>query len=113
MFYKLAKSTFAAALTGLLFSMLMLRFATFWLACYVAMFLALVSLADTRSVAAQARELTVDAMRAERRVALVIGNGAYTHVRALPNPTNDAQRTTPIKIEVKGGKTGEFTLNAK
>ena len=26
-----------------------------------------------------------------RRVALVIGNGAYTHVRALPNPTNDAR----------------------
>jgi tetratricopeptide (TPR) repeat protein len=25
-----------------------------------------------------------------RRVALVIGNGAYTHVRALPNPPNDA-----------------------
>ena len=26
-----------------------------------------------------------------RRVALVIGNGAYAHVRALPNPTNDAR----------------------
>lgn len=26
-----------------------------------------------------------------RRVALVIGNSAYTHVRALPNPTNDAR----------------------
>jgi len=26
-----------------------------------------------------------------RRVALVIGNGAYTHVKALPNPTNDAR----------------------
>ena len=26
----------------------------------------------------------------ERRVALVIGNGAYTHVTALPNPPNDA-----------------------
>ena len=25
-----------------------------------------------------------------KRVALVIGNGAYTHVRALPNPPNDA-----------------------
>lgn len=25
-----------------------------------------------------------------RRVALVIGNGAYTHVKALPNPPNDA-----------------------
>ena len=26
-----------------------------------------------------------------RRVALVIGNGAYTHVRPLPNPSNDAR----------------------
>lgn len=26
-----------------------------------------------------------------RRVALVIGNGAYTHVKALPNPSNDAR----------------------
>jgi hypothetical protein len=26
-----------------------------------------------------------------RRVALVIGNSAYAHVRALPNPTNDAR----------------------
>ena len=28
---------------------------------------------------------------ARRRVALVIGNGAYAHVRALPNPSNDAR----------------------
>jgi uncharacterized caspase-like protein len=28
---------------------------------------------------------------AGRRVALVIGNGAYAHVRALPNPPNDAR----------------------
>jgi tetratricopeptide (TPR) repeat protein len=28
---------------------------------------------------------------AGRRVALVIGNGAYTHVKALPNPSNDAR----------------------
>ena len=28
-----------------------------------------------------------------RRVALVIGNGAYTHVRPLPNPSNDARST--------------------
>jgi invasion protein IalB len=27
---------------------------------------------------------------AERRVALVIGNGAYTHAASLPNPSNDA-----------------------
>ena len=27
---------------------------------------------------------------AEKRVALVIGNGAYVHATALPNPTNDA-----------------------
>jgi Caspase domain len=28
---------------------------------------------------------------AERRVALVIGNGAYKHATHLPNPTNDAR----------------------
>jgi len=28
---------------------------------------------------------------AEKRVALVIGNSAYTHARALPNPDNDAK----------------------
>ena len=26
-----------------------------------------------------------------KRVALVIGNGAYAHVKALPNPANDAR----------------------
>ena len=41
-----------------------------------------------RSGAAQARR---DRQRAGRRVALVIGNGAYAHVRPLPNPTNDAR----------------------
>jgi len=33
----------------------------------------------------------VQAIATARRVALVIGNGAYAHVRALPNPTNDAR----------------------
>ena len=28
---------------------------------------------------------------ADRRIALVIGNGAYAHVKALPNPANDAR----------------------
>ena len=42
----------------------------------VALLLGLALLANARSVAAQARELTVDAMRTERRVALVIGNAA-------------------------------------
>jgi len=32
-----------------------------------------------------------DAARAERRVALVIGNGAYKNVPALPNPAHDAK----------------------
>ena len=31
------------------------------------------------------------AAHAEKRVALVIGNSAYTHARALPNPDNDAK----------------------
>lgn len=42
--------------------------------------------ADTTPVAPQ----TV-AAGAGRRVALVIGNGAYAHVKALPNPPNDAR----------------------
>ena len=33
---------------------------------------------------------------AERRVALVIGNGAYRHVPALPNPPNDARRMAEV-----------------
>ncbi len=33
----------------------------------------------------------VQAKATVRRVALVIGNSAYAHVRALPNPTNDAR----------------------
>ncbi|HET6519814.1 MAG TPA: caspase family protein, partial [Geminicoccaceae bacterium] len=28
---------------------------------------------------------------ADRRVALVVGNGAYVHAPALPNPRNDAE----------------------
>src|SRR5438067_1674268 len=32
----------------------------------------------------------VTAVIAEKRVALVIGNGAYRHVAGLPNPPNDA-----------------------
>jgi uncharacterized caspase-like protein len=34
---------------------------------------------------------SVTAASAGRRVALVIGNGAYAHVKALPNPPNDAR----------------------
>lgn len=33
----------------------------------------------------------VQSVATGRRVALVIGNGAYTYVKALPNPTNDAR----------------------
>ncbi len=47
------------------------------------------------SVAPVARAEPTDAdlkrMRAERRVALVIGNGAYADFDALPNPPNDAR----------------------
>lgn len=34
---------------------------------------------------------TTTAMSGGRRIALVIGNGAYAHVTALPNPPNDAR----------------------
>lgn len=33
----------------------------------------------------------VQSAATSRRVALVIGNGSYTHVKALPNPSNDAR----------------------
>jgi tetratricopeptide (TPR) repeat protein len=33
----------------------------------------------------------VQSVATSRRVALVIGNGTYTHVKALPNPSNDAR----------------------
>ena len=40
------------------------------------------------------------AAHAEKRVALVIGNSAYTHARALPNPDNDAKlmSDTPLSL---------------
>ena len=34
-----------------------------------------------------------------RRVALVIGNGAYARVRPLPNPTNDARAMAKSLLE--------------
>ena len=41
--------------------------------------------------AAEQRQRAETGREAGRRVALVIGNGAYAHVRPLPNPTNDAR----------------------
>src|SRR5437867_2175223 len=41
-------------------------------------------------VSAQPRDITVERMRGERRVALVIGNAAYAS-SPLKNPVNDAQ----------------------
>jgi len=41
--------------------------------------------------AAEQRKRAETARESVRRVALVIGNGAYTRVRPLPNPTNDAR----------------------
>ena len=51
---------------------------------------------------------------AEPRVALVIGNGAYAHVGALPNPAEDAQLIADtlgglgfdVTLVRDGGKTG-------
>src|SRR5439155_20591582 len=39
---------------------------------------------------AEQRQRAETSRETVRRVALVIGNGAYARVRALPNPTNDA-----------------------
>ena len=41
--------------------------------------------------AAEQRKRAETGRETGRRVALVIGNGAYAHVRPLPNPTNDAR----------------------
>ena len=41
--------------------------------------------------AAEQRKRAETARESVRRVALVIGNGAYARVRPLPNPTNDAR----------------------
>jgi hypothetical protein len=41
--------------------------------------------------AAEQRQRAETSRETGRRVALVIGNGAYARVRALPNPTNDAR----------------------
>jgi uncharacterized protein len=46
-----------------------------------------------RAIALFAALLGAAAAHAEGRVALVIGNGAYRHVDALPNPPNDAADT--------------------
>ena len=43
------------------------------------------------AAAAPRPRLATQEKPANRRVALVIGNSAYTHVRALPNSTNDAR----------------------
>jgi tetratricopeptide (TPR) repeat protein len=44
-----------------------------------------------KAAATPASPPPVAATNAGRRVALVIGNGAYVHVKALPNPPNDAR----------------------
>ena len=44
------------------------------------------------SVQAEDREVRVEPRQAARRVALVIGNGAYVHVGHLVNPINKQRR---------------------
>ena len=46
---------------------------------------------EPQKAAATPAAAPVAATNAIRRVALVIGNGAYVHVKALPNPPNDAR----------------------
>ncbi len=48
------------------------------------------------------RQLTqeVEDKRAQKRIALVIGNGAYTKAKALPNPPNDAADTAKALKEL-------------
>ena len=56
----------------------------------LAVALALASLGLASLVSAQSRDITVEGMRAEKRLALVIGNAAYA-TSPLRNPVNDAR----------------------
>ena len=53
--------------------------------------------------------LTAVAAQAERRVALVIGNGAYRHSTPLPNPANDA-RAMAAMLEGLGFEVANRTI---
>ena len=44
--------------------------------------------------------VSISDVRAERRVALVIGNGDYTSVEKLPNPTRDADAIADVLREL-------------
>jgi hypothetical protein len=55
--------------------------------------LILTLLASASTAVAQSRDLSVEEMRTERRVALVIGNDAYP-AAGLRNPVNDARAVT-------------------
>jgi TPR repeat protein/uncharacterized caspase-like protein len=44
--------------------------------------------------------LGADAAMAERRVALLIGNGGYQHARVLPNPKNDAEAIAALLRQI-------------
>src|SRR6185503_18551958 len=62
---------------------------------------------SVRFLAALAVLLAAVSASAEKRVALVIGNGAYQHAPALANPRNDAQAMAAalqrMKFEVVSG----------
>ena len=55
------------------------------------------------------------ALAGERRVALVIGNGAYRHTTRFPNPANDAHaiaaKLTMLGFEVVGGAENGIDLD--
>lgn len=83
--YKLAKSTFAAGLTAAVLAVAMLRFASFWLAGYVAMFLALL-LVQFLSTALVLVGQTVSQRaytRGRRVVLIVVAVAAVVGVRAV------------------------------
>jgi hypothetical protein len=58
-------------------------------------------------VSAQNRQLEQENNNTQKRIALVIGNGAYTKAKALPNPANDAadmaQALKDLGFEVLSG----------
>jgi hypothetical protein len=45
--------------------------------------------------------LTANSAQADRRVAFVVGNGAYKNVQPLPNPSIDAKSMAPTSPAIK------------
>ena len=65
------------------------------------------------TIAQDGRQLTLEktAVRSERRIALVIGNGAYTNAPTLKNPPNDARDMAATLKALGFDVTSEINVN--